>query len=455
MSNTYTLLESITVGAAGASSVTFNSIPQTGYTDLVVKASTRSGSGAAVAYSMLMKINSLTSSIYSQRAAEGNGAAASSFNQSGIDSAVRVALVNGTGATASTFSSTEITIPNYASSNYKSVSIDSVAETNATTTYMNMLAYLVQTTDAVSSLTFAPESAAATFAQYSTFSLYGVSALGTTPTKAPKATGGDTIMTDGTYWIHTFINSGTFTPATALSVDYLVVAGGGGGGQDIGGGAGAGGYKTSIGGSPLSLSSATNYTVTIGAGGAGGNSAPRANGANGSNSVFSSITSTGGGFGTAGGASGFTGGSGGSGGGAGGTNGASPTNAIGTASPIGQGNDGGLGNDGGSGSGRGGGGGGASAVGASGTASGNGGAGSANSITGSSVTYAGGGGGGSYETTVGAGGAGGGGGGGRYAPTTTGTAGTANTGGGGGGGSAGQGIGGAGGSGVVIIRYLA
>jgi hypothetical protein len=35
------LLEKITVGAAGASSVTFSGIPQTGYTDLVVKASAR------------------------------------------------------------------------------------------------------------------------------------------------------------------------------------------------------------------------------------------------------------------------------------------------------------------------------------------------------------------------------------------------------------------------------
>ena len=37
----YVLLEKITVGAAGASSVTFSGIPQTGYTDLVVKASAR------------------------------------------------------------------------------------------------------------------------------------------------------------------------------------------------------------------------------------------------------------------------------------------------------------------------------------------------------------------------------------------------------------------------------
>ena len=67
-------------------------------------------------------------------------------------------------------------------------------------------------------------------------------------------------------------------------VDYLVVAGGaGGGGEDSsaqtgGGGGGAGGMRctvTGTGGSgaletPLFLSAATNYTVTVGAGGAGG-----------------------------------------------------------------------------------------------------------------------------------------------------------------------------------------
>jgi hypothetical protein len=36
MTANYVLLEKITVGAAGASSVTFSGIPQTGYTDLVV-----------------------------------------------------------------------------------------------------------------------------------------------------------------------------------------------------------------------------------------------------------------------------------------------------------------------------------------------------------------------------------------------------------------------------------
>jgi hypothetical protein len=84
-----------------------------------------------------------------------------------------------------------------------------------------------------------------------------------------------------------------------LVVDYLIVAGGGGGGASeinytCGGGGGAGGLRTSWGNysgggvsseTALSLNTATNYTVTVGAGGAGAD-ASSYTGANGSNSIF-------------------------------------------------------------------------------------------------------------------------------------------------------------------------
>ena len=171
---TYNLIQTVTVGAGGAASIAFTSIPAT-YTDLKVVLSARSTAGAAVAYSIFMKMNNLTSSIYSQKALEGNGSAASSFGQSGIDTAVRVGLLNGTGATASVFSSTEIYIPNYAGATNKSVSIDTVSETNATTIYSNLIAYLVASTDAITDLTFSTESGTTSFAQYSSASLYGIS----------------------------------------------------------------------------------------------------------------------------------------------------------------------------------------------------------------------------------------------------------------------------------------
>jgi len=452
MPNTYTLLETITVGAAGASTVTFNSIPQTGYTDLVVKVSCRSnasgGGGGGVWDAAFVKFNGSSTS-FSNRYLFGAGSGAP---LSGIGSTTSIDFwTDYSGATASTFGSTEIYIPNYTSSNFKSVSVDTVAENNGTASFNGFNAGLWSNTAAITSI--ALTLGTGSWVQHSTFSLYGVSALGVTPTKAPKATGGDIIMTDGTYWIHTFLSSGTFKPATALTCDYLVVAGGGGGASNFGGGGGSGGFRSTVtatggGGSlesALSLASGTAYTVTIGAGG------PTAT--QGSNSVFSTITSTGGGLGAtlAG-----NGGSGGSGGGASSTT-VAQTGGTGTAN---QGYAGGNATGAGAPFFGAGGGGGAGAVGgayAGSSASGNGGAGVATSISGSSVTYAGGGGGGGYtpySITAGTGGSGGGGNGATPA-AAAGVAGTANTGSGGGGGAGDSGVGGAGGSGIVIVRYLA
>lgn len=438
MANTsYVLLEKITVGAAGANTVKFSNIPQTGYTDLVIKHSTRM-TEPANSNDISVNFNGVgwNTSVASKRV-YGSGSAAAS------DSNPMFGGSNGASSTANTFNNSEIYIPNYTSSAYKSYSVDQVSENNAAAAYAMLGAQLWQNTSAITSIELRVSGGSYNFVQYSTFYLYGVAKLGTTPAIYPKATGGDTIMTDGTYWYHTFISSGTFTPASALTCDYLVVAGGGAGGNNsnYGGGGGAGGLRSTVtatggGGSlesALSLALNTSYTVTIGAGGALGTD----QGGSGSNSVFSTITSTGGGGG-AGGSNGLTGGSGG---GAGYHN-ALRTGGAGTAN---QGYAGG--NNWFSGApfpSGGGGGAGAVGVNATATVNGNGGNGVATSISGSSVTYAGGGGGGSPATaTVGTGGTGGGGNGGVG---TVGSAGTANRGGGGGNNATG-------GSGIVIVRY--
>jgi hypothetical protein len=440
MANTYTLLETITVGAAGASSVTFNSIPQTGYTDLIVKVSGRIDYAAIGDY-FKIQFNGVTTA-YTDRFLYGNGSAAASASGSLAES-----FVVGASATASTFGNAEIYIPNYTSANYKSFSVDAVNENNATSSLVGFFANLWSNTAAITSVTLTPEgSGSSNFVEHSTFSLYGVSALGTTPTKAPKATGGSIIQTDGTYWYHAFLSSGTFTPATALTCDVLVVAGGGGGGTNHGGGGGAGGYRTITG---LSVSSATTATV-----GAGGTSGP---GTQGSSSIFSSITSAGGGFGANNVSTGAEpGGDGGSGGGTRATSGAGAGNTPST-SPS-QGFSGGVGVGSGTG-----GGGGAGAVGVNAVSTAISGAGGAGlntlsswlSTTGTGVSgYVAGGGGGGSIITAGAGGSGGGGAGGAGA-SASGTNGTVNTGSGGGGGGNSGGIGGTGGSGLVIVRYLA
>ena len=442
MADTYTLLEKITVGAAGASSVTFTSIPQT-YTDLQILVSARSTRTSDFRDELFIRFNSDSGNNYSVRDLNGSGSTAGTSS-----SLTTNYLKRGTtptdNATASTFSNNTIYIPNYTGSNQKSVSTEEVTENNsATNNYLDLRAGLWTGTSAITSISLTPE-VGPNFAQYSTFYLYGIAKDGVTPapSSAPYATGGDSILFDGTYWIHTFTSSGTFTPKKGLTCDYLVVAGGGGGASRWGGGGGAGGLKTSTG---FSVTNGTNYTVTVGAGGAGGSGAAYNRGSTGSNSVFSTITSTGGGGGGTNGLTPTTGGSGGGGG---------FFNQSGAAGTSGEGNAGG--NAWTTTAYAGGGGGGSSAVGANAPSAGdggNGGAGTSSSYSGSTVTYAGGGGGGCETGTPGTGGSGGGGAGAKSAGT--GTAGTTNLGGGGGGGGNDTGTGGAGGSGIVIVRYAA
>jgi hypothetical protein len=427
MAANYVLLERIELNASAAS-ITFSNIPQSGYTDLKVVVSARSDN---TNIGLVVKPNGLTTNI-STRNLEGNGSGASSYTSTNI-----AGYIVPSSSTANTFGNTEIYIPNYTSSNYKSISSDSVNENNATAAYSVLTAWLWSSTAAITSLVFSSDSGTNNFVAGSTFSLYGLAAVGTTPAIAPKASGGN-ITTDGTYWIHTFLTSGTFTPATNLTCDYLVVAGGGSGGGAAAGGGGAGGFRTAS-----SAVTATSYTVTVGAGGA---SVTNSSGNTGSDSTFNSITSAGGG---GGGGAGFTNNakSGGSGGGSNASY-SSSNPSGGAASPSGQGNAGGSASGSLTG-GAGGGGAGSAGTSVTGVNGGAGGAGLANSYSGTSTYYAGGGG-GSGDPSGGAGGTGGGGG---TTGKNTASSGTANTGGGGGATWDNSYASGAGGSGLVIIRY--
>ena len=448
-------IQTVTVSATSAANIEFTNITQ-GYTDLVIQLSARStgnfGGNDSMSDDCYLRFNS-SSSDYSARSLYGYGSGVGSSNNA-AQTYLKGFYIDGSGATASTFGNTLIYIPNYTSSNNKSVSGDSVSEHNATMAYMNLMAGLWANSSAITSITLT--TANGNFAQYSTATLYGVTAfVGET---GGKAVGG-VVTSDANYWYHTFTTSGMFIPTQSLTADYLVVAGGGGGGigdnsnqAQGGGGGGAGGMRCTVtatggGGSletALSLT-AQSYTVLVGAGGSSNS--------NGTNSVFSTITSTGGGGGRGNNTGGNTGGSGG-GGGAGENN-----NQAGGAGTANQGYAGGNGRN----NAKSGGGGGAGQAGenASGIPSnrgpdgangcgGNGGNGVATSISGSSVTYAGGGGGGSLYV----GGTGGTGGGGTGGAQSAGTSATANRGSGGGGTPyAAAGNGGNGGSGIVIVRY--
>jgi hypothetical protein len=440
MPNTYTELLKTTVGTA-TSSVTLDLTGISGYTDLVLVINNTHSTNAVDGW---FRLNGDTGSNYSRTNLSGDGSSASSGRNSNV--------AFGYGILVFTTPSTNILqFMNYANTTtYKTV----LMRSNNAGNYVQATVDLWRNTNAITSIEIG--CASGNFAVGSTFSLYGIA---NADQGAAKATGG-IITEDSTYWYHTFVASGTFTPKQSLSCDVLAVAGGGSGGGQYAGGGGAGGVVYD---GARSLT-ATGYTVTIGGGGTAISSSS-SNGNTGTNTSFDTLVANGGGGGgswNGTGANGVTGGSGG--GGSMGTSSGNTTSGGVATQGVSTG-DLGYGTAGGGGlrSGSfflGGGGGGAGVAGsaASGSVAGDGGAGintysSWLTVTGAGVSgyLAGGGGGGSEGGTRGAGGAGGGGQGGLAGG---GTNGTANTGGGGGGvGYNATQLSGAGGSGVVIVRY--
>jgi hypothetical protein len=257
MPDTYTLLEKVVVGATSVASINFANIPQS-YTDLQLVCSTRLTASGIEAIDMTFNNN--TGANYSWRYIQGSGTGTNPAQSANANAFTEAMVTNGNTSTANTFSNSALYIPNYTSSSSKTFSLDTVEEENAMAAFMRLEAGLWAQNSAITSIQIYGST---NFAQYSTFYLYGVAKFGANPTNAPKATGGDIIQTDGTYWYHAFLSSGTFTPAQTLSCDYLVVAGGGGGGTDFTAGGGAGGYR-----SATAQAIATAQTVTVGAGGA-------------------------------------------------------------------------------------------------------------------------------------------------------------------------------------------
>jgi hypothetical protein len=165
MANTYTLISSVTVGSGGSASVTFSSIPQT-YTDLVLKASINVDAGGPK-----LRFNGDTGSNYSEKLLYGNGSSAASASSTGTFFEWALQGIN----IANMFTSNDIYIPNYTSSNYKSVSVDNVQEANQTSVSAYLLAALWSNTGAIDSITAYVAGGGSIFNQYSTFYLYGIS----------------------------------------------------------------------------------------------------------------------------------------------------------------------------------------------------------------------------------------------------------------------------------------
>jgi len=166
MPNTYTLISSQTAANSTTATYTFSSIPST-YTDLKLVYSCRNSAGLQ---NITMQFNSITSGYTYKMIYSDATNPVISLNQGTFSSSSLFAgnIIN----TASTFMSGEIYIPNYANTSLnKSVSVDVVEETNATTAYAQLIAGIIPTTSAISSIAITTGNF---FAEFSSFYLYGI-----------------------------------------------------------------------------------------------------------------------------------------------------------------------------------------------------------------------------------------------------------------------------------------
>jgi len=168
MPDTFIKIASVTVGAGGAATMAFSSIPAT-YTDLVLMTSNRlTGSNPTVN----LQFNSdTTQTNYYRRILlhYGSGASVNYTNDQGGGG-----YATYSGYTASTFSNTSIYIPNYLSANQKTYSADSVAENNSASDYFSgIFAGLWTGTAAITGITIYPADST-NWVQYTTATLYGI-----------------------------------------------------------------------------------------------------------------------------------------------------------------------------------------------------------------------------------------------------------------------------------------
>jgi len=169
MATAITLISSVSLSSA-ASSITFSSIPAT-YTDLKIllslRASTTSGNSNCFIY-----LNGVLGTSYAQRRLFGDGASVVSDSQTSYPWVDMINAIPNATYTANTFANAEIYIPNYTSSNYKSLSVDFVGERNNTTAYAYLTAGLFSNSSAITTIVI---DGSDNFVTNSTAYLYGIS----------------------------------------------------------------------------------------------------------------------------------------------------------------------------------------------------------------------------------------------------------------------------------------
>lgn len=153
------LISSVTVGAGGVTSISFNSIPAT-FTDLTLIYCGANTAG--------ITFNNDTGSNYNQLFLRGNGA--STLTQKTVLGSFGVQI--GVQSDASDLVNSTTIIPNYAGSSAKTVSVDAISERNSSTSFQFLNAGGWTGTAAITSIKI--EWFASTYPEFTTAYLYGI-----------------------------------------------------------------------------------------------------------------------------------------------------------------------------------------------------------------------------------------------------------------------------------------
>jgi hypothetical protein len=170
MANTYAAIATATVGSGGAANIEFTSIPAT-YTDLLIKFSIRDSRTTQGPGYLHLKLNDTTtgySGVYLYTSTDDGTLGTQTRTDDYISFAINTDF-----SLANTFGNGEIYIPNYAGSNYKTISADAVSETNSNfnAAVRGITAFLWSNTAAITKITLYGDT---NFKQYSTATLYGI-----------------------------------------------------------------------------------------------------------------------------------------------------------------------------------------------------------------------------------------------------------------------------------------
>ena len=165
---TMTHIETVEVGAGGAASIEFTSIPQDGV-DLVILLSLRDTTSDSDR-SVKLTLNSDTTSSYPRLWLTGDGSIAQSGGNT--QTYLYAGQTNAATSTSNTFGNIQVYLSNYTSSSNKSASVDAVYENNATEAKQYLIADTYENSTGITSVLIDSDG---NFVQYSTASLYKVS----------------------------------------------------------------------------------------------------------------------------------------------------------------------------------------------------------------------------------------------------------------------------------------